>query len=176
MIVRHTRQPLPSHGWKTLPGGEKALLDANIRLHRRGRLHAKLIVFRGKRDLQRFWRDAIDSPIGRGAYGVCHALVSKHENFSNGRTASTWIEVDPHYFAIIGLSLRECGIEAICHESTHAAFAYALRRGRRSDWHFHDELPEETICYPAGKIARAINQLFHDEGLWELRDKLQRRR
>jgi len=48
----------------------------------------------------------------------------------------------------------------------HAAYAYSRRVAGRKSWPDKED-PEEHVCYPAGRIAGAINQLFHHHRLYD---------
>lgn len=166
MQVRHSKHPLP-HDWSCLPGVEKALFQADAPVKEHGRLRAKLIVFRTKKDLHRFWKHGLGysgwgEGLGRTCVGAVNALCHRHMAIVNGKSTQTWIEVDPRYFCVIGLCADWLSARVVTHECVHAGFAYAARTGHRNSWSPASDMAEEAICYPAGELAGWINQK-----LWE---------
>lgn len=162
MKVRHNTTALP-RAFTGHPAAKDLLGECDIRLCGAGRLRAKLLVFRTPAALARFWRDGLGRPdLGRGCRGAVNSLG--HER-ANPRTGERVMVVDPRYFCVIGLVKQHLSMEIVSHESVHAGFAYA-KRVQRNLWAAPGELDEENVCYPAGRIAAAINSYLHDEGLY----------
>jgi hypothetical protein len=160
--VRHSEQPVP-RCFAGHPAGKGLLGECDIRLCGAGRLRAKLLVFNGPVALRRFWRDALGrNELGRHTAGAVSALSYERINVTTG--ASVMV-VDPRYFCVIGLTRDNLSMEVITHEAVHAGFAYA-KRVQKNLWAGADELDEENVCYPAGRIAAAINSFLHDQGLY----------
>jgi hypothetical protein len=157
MLIRHSKIPLPRH-WAGMPGADKALYIGDIGIFRRSRLRMKLMVFGSKPHLRQFWSRTLGHDIGRDCLGVVNNLASEHIAFDRGRERR-WLEVDPVYFSVMGLLQDHLTTEIIVHESVHAAFNYAMRMKGRHDWMGVDDLPEEEICYPAGKIAQLVTHV-----------------
>jgi hypothetical protein len=97
-----------------------------------------------------------------GALGAVNALSS--EVLCNGKPM--FLECDPRYFCVIGLTIGNLSMECITHESVHAGFAFAARH-RRDFWVPQpQDYCEEDVAYPAGRIAKRINAFLHDNGLY----------
>ena len=160
MKIRHAK-PLPrcfSRQWKTI------IAEGDIAVRPSAKLHAKLLIFETTKDLRTFWK-SIGHDIGAKTLGAVNALSHEIHSFSKDGEKS-WMECDPRYFCIIGLVKKHLRMEIICHESIHAGFAYAKRR-RGDFWTHAREMDEESVCYPAGRIASAINRFLHDRGLYD---------
>lgn len=141
--------------------------EARLKLTRHSRLYAKLLVFDSNKSLCRFFTKVLDRPesVCPKTLGICSALSSEVWSFKKEKERH-WLEVDKNYFCLIGLIQGHLNMEIICHEAVHAAFAYKARMNRRV-WSDGDQMDEEEICYPAGCIARLINQHLHSEGLYK---------
>lgn len=160
MRVRRTRTPLP-RSFAAHPAAHALVAEADLRIGGRGSMRAKLLVFKTSAALTRFWREALGLRMSAGALGAVNALASDVEGQS-GR----YIECDPTYFCVIGLTLPALCMEVITHEAVHAGFAFA-KRHRRDFWVEQDEgYDEEDVCYPAGRIAKRINAFLHEKGLY----------
>lgn len=161
--------PIP-RVWKNHPAAKRLLLEADIAISSRTRLKAKLLVFETKAALRQFWNKALpyDGAIGRDTAGVVNSLGSEVCKFGKGGESSKPVmKCDPRYFCIIGLTATDLCFEVICHEAVHAAFSYAKRTKARNLWAAPEELDEEYVCYPAGKIASSINRLLYDHDLYK---------
>lgn len=150
--------------WTGHPATGGLLLDRDIGMGH-GRLKLKLLVFKNKRSLRSFWRSAMDFNPGR-ALGVVHGLFQEVEVYEKSAWRSSHIECDPRYFAVMGLAKGHLSMEIICHESVHAAFAFAKRKSR-TPWDAHArDFDEEAICYPAGRIAEGIHSALYASGMY----------
>lgn len=140
--------------------------DIPIRGHdapRAGRLRAKLLVFKTRRSMYAFSKQAL----GRnnfGALALAHELSEDVIAIKGGKTEH-FLRVDPVYFCVICLVRGFLTMEIITHEACHAGIYFSQRSRLR--WPNQDEAPSEGICYPTGRIAAAINRCLHDRGLYE---------
>lgn len=139
--------------WPTRHG---VVAQANIAVNR-GRLRAKLLIFRTPADMAAFWRSRLmahnGGPLGAKCLGAVNALRRTRENVVSG---TRHIEVDRRFFCVIGLVVGHLSMRIITHESVHAAYAFAKRRSR-SWWDAEARsFDEEAIAYPTGEIARNI--------------------
>jgi len=160
MRVVHTDEPLPRK-WRGLPGGERALHIADIAVSYRSRLRLKLLVFKTPRDLKYFWKAGLGrGDLGRHCVGAVNGLAIERIFFpKKGHPPKpSIIEVDPRYFAVMGLCTGHLSMEVICHEAGHAAFSYVNRVHNKSLWHGARDNDEEEVCYPLGRIASAVTQ------------------
>lgn len=157
MRIKHSKTPLPKD-WSTLGVADRAVLISDIRVCRRGRLVAKLIVFKSVSDLRMFWKKTLGKgELGKNTIGAVNSLSCEVNDFS-GETEKRYIEADCRVFCVIGLVVGKINQEIVTHESTHAGFAYAKRVKNRFLWTGSLEMDEESVCYPAGRIAHGINQ------------------
>ena len=167
-MTRFSSEPLPTD-WSTLLGSEEILFSSDIAVSRKSTLKAKVLVFRDLVALQRFWRLGLCRR--KPDDGSCAVVsdVSSIITFQVPRELSkrehVW-EVDPTYFCVMGFILGNLSMEYIAHESVHAAYAYARRVAGRKTWPDNED-PEEHVCYPAGRMAAAINRLFHNHRLYD---------
>ena len=150
------------------PHAQGLVAEADITLHRRGRLAAKLLVFKGPLALRRFWKLAVsDASLGRRCLGAVNSLAQE-----SGRPTKDggvkWDRMigDRRYFCVIGLCVGGLSMEIIAHEAVHAGFCYE-RRVKRNLFGEACDFDEERIAYPAGAIAAAINRFLHAKGLYE---------
>lgn len=137
-----SRSALP-RDWSGCPGADVALGRFDIGFGR-SRLRLKLLVFETNADMCRFY-DYV-KPSGRGLGRRCLGCVFE-------LSAIDGVE-DPVYYAVMLLVRKHATTEIVCHESVHAAIAYAARVGGCAKW--PGEGDEESICYPAGKIAERV--------------------
>ena len=163
--VIHSKTPLPKK-WSDLPGADKALLIADLKVRKTSKLKAKLLVFKTDKDLRYFWKESLGRKISKGCLGLVSQLGCEWIPDTNNPSKSFY-EVDPVYFCVIGLILKGLKMEVICHEAVHAGIAYAKRTKYRNLWYGADKLDEENICYPSGRIAAAINKVLHEAKLYE---------
>lgn len=165
MRLVHAKRRLPKC-WAGLPGARGIVFEGDIRI-RASRLRAKLLVFDRATSLRAFWKGPMGKgELGRGCLGAVNQLRMDVMVFNPGRPERCYIEADARYFCVIGLIQTHLSMEIICHEAIHAGFAYA-KRVRRSPWdaqarHFD----EEAVCYPAGRIAGAINRALYKAGVF----------
>ena len=143
----------------------KPILEKDLRFTRGG-LALKLLVFRNRRDLYRFWSRAEPTCLGGltpDAAGACSSFSSIVDP-CNGKPV--YSEVDGRYFAAMGLCAGHLGMEIVTHESVHAGFAYARRKGKKPWDTGFDDLDEENVCYPAGAVARMVVKTLDEAGLY----------
>ena len=108
-----------------------------------------------------FWKKFFGTTLGKTCSGVCRPIVT-HVVKPDG---SELLEVDPRYYAVIGLCLERLTFEVIVHESIHAGFAYSNRKAGRFEWRIdEDDLDDEEVCYPSGRIASAIIRTLIADG------------
>lgn len=129
-----------------------------------GRLRAKLLVFRTRRDMHAFSRDALGVN-NNCAVGFVHELYREVINLKGDGKREHIAYVDPRYFALICLVQGHLTMEVITHEACHAGIYFSQRS--RHQWPNQKHAPSEAICYPTGRIASAINRFLHDKGLYE---------
>ena len=163
MRVRRAAVGLPT-AFINHPHGGEILSEGDIRPGRRSTLSLKVLVFPTKRALRRFWKAALGNDLGTRCAGVVNKLSNEHIAFVQGGDERRWIEVDPRYFAIMGLVRTQMSAEVIAHESAHAAFAYYHRHHNRDDWPLAEENGEEMICYPLGRIAELLGAWLKKKG------------
>ena len=169
MQIRFSTPPLPAD-WSTLSGSEGIVFSGDVTVSDHSRLKAKILVFRDLAALQRFWRLGLghrkppDDTVRAVVTGLT-SIITFHPPKGTPRRPPVW-QIDPVYFCVAGFVLGNLKMEYITHESVHAAYAYARRVAGRKSWP-DKENPEEHVCYPAGRIAGAINQLFHHHRLYD---------
>ncbi len=169
MPIRFSTPPLPTD-WSTLSGSEGIVFSGDVRVSSRSRLRAKILVFRDLAALQRFWRLGLGrrkppEDTVRAIVSDLSSIVTFHPPKGTPRRPPVW-QIDPVYFCVAGFVLGHLSMDYITHESLHAAYAYARRVAGRQSWPDKED-PEEHVCYPAGRIAGAINQLFHRHRLYD---------
>lgn len=170
MRVKRCEESFPAV-WRTAyKGCEKAVYEGDIKIRT---LRMKLLVFKTKKDMREFWHNAEPTKY-TGKLGDCVGVVSslccEVEGFADADDEfdpKPHMEVDGRYFAVMALLVGHLGMEVITHESVHAAFAYAKRLRTRSPWTpVLDDLDEEAVCYPAGRIARLVVQSLNNGGMY----------
>lgn len=149
------------------PKAKGVIAAADIFVTGRARLRLKVVVFESTKWLRHFWKEVLgrQDDLGRTCRGAVNGLAYEQISFKPGQPERSTMMVDPRYYAIMGLVKGHLNMEIITHESVHAAFAYA-RRHHRNMWAGQNDLEEENVCYPAGRIARQINIFLHEEGLY----------
>ena len=166
-IIRHNHMVLP-RDWSTHPEYKDVIFDCEIKVTRESRLRAKVLVFKDRKAMRQFWTKALGRPeLTRDTAAVCNTLASV-TTFSKQKGKSQRPperRVDPRYFCVLGFVDGSLTPEFITHESVHAAYAYDRRVRGKNNWPDKEE-PEESICYPAGRIAGQIIRKFHKEGLF----------
>lgn len=151
--------------WSRHPAAKGCLLEKDLSIYR-SNLKEKLMVFSSRRDLRKFWAAITPFKLGRQCMGVVNQLSCHVLTYDRKGNERQHIEADPRYFCVIGLVKGFLSMEIISHESVHAGFAYA-KRIKKTPWD-QDALgfDEETVCYPAGAIAAAINRAIDKAGLY----------
>lgn len=170
MKIRHSKTPLPIvwTGHPSVHDGD-ILLEKDLALSKHSRLRAKLLVFKNNLAMKRFFDEALDKPgqVTRKTLGIVSQLSCEVYRFKNKELVEQRLEVDPRYFCLIGLIVGHLSMEIICHESVHAGFAYAARSRVRQWVRREDDLDEEQVCYPAGRIASLINKAVWKARLYD---------
>lgn len=172
MRVVCNKEPFPRCWKEAYAGCDKALVEMDIRL---GTLYLKVLVFRTRTDLRKFWNNAEPTKrggdLGAGVCGAVGAMQCESQSYADAddeMDPKPVMEVDKRYFAVMGLLRGYLGMEVVTHESVHAAFAYAKRLGPKTPWaKAVDGLDEEAVCYPAGRIARLVVTALNDAGLYD---------
>lgn len=141
------------------------MAEADIFIHSRGRLAAKLLVFDKPQSLRAFWCKAVGSDIGRECRGAVNAMAQTRETVGVKNAKPPVLTGDPRYFCIIGLCQRWLSMEVVTHEAVHAGYCYE-KRVRRNLFGKVGDFDEERIAYPAGRIAGAVNEFLHSKGLY----------
>lgn len=164
MILRVLKNGFP-RTWAKHPRNPGTLLETDIGTGF-GKLRAKLVVFRTRKDLRAFWKELLGHELGAGAMGAVNGLYSEIIRPRKRKPDERFLRADPRYFCVIGLTKRALTMEIITHEAVHAAFAFSKRK-TRNPWDCHArEFDEEAVCYPAGRIAAAINRALHAANLY----------
>lgn len=160
-------KPIP-HCFRAHPeGGHFIVYECDITISPRGRLTAKFLIFRHRHDLQQFWKRVLGrGDLGKQAVGAVNSLSTTNILVKRGHPDQHWLSADPNYFCVIGMVMGYINMESICHEAAHAGFAYA-KRVHRNIFCAAGDLDEEGVCYPTGRIAKAINRFCHDKGLYQ---------
>lgn len=156
MRVRHRKKPLPRN-WAVKSKSYGILGEIDIKVRHTSRLWLKALMFRTNDGLRRFWAEILQRErLDRSTLGVVNALGCEVVTFPKGGGQRSVLEVDPRYFAVMGLITGRCHMEVLTHEAVHAAFAYAKRVHHRDLWHNAKSLDEENVCYPAGRSAAEL--------------------
>lgn len=148
----------------------KIVKEFDIKVTGRGRMALKLLIFKNPKDMCLFWKKTLGRDLGGSikkgyeAQGCVSALMHDVESYANPDKPQKWSEVDPNYFAIMGLCLSHLRPETIVHEAVHAAYAYE-KRHIGMFWVDKDELDEERIAYPAGRISKSIFRILREHNL-----------
>lgn len=166
MRIVRAKEALP-HSWKAAyPGGETILFERDIKLNS---LYMKLLVFKNPKMLRRFWRSVSilrgSGLLSTDTVGAVASLSLMIEDYNKTQWPDPYLAVDRRYFSAMGLTAGYLGVDIVAHESVHAAFNYAARRGSRGPWTAEaDGDREELICYPAGEITRLVGTALYDAG------------
>ncbi len=133
-------------------------------------LKFKLVLFNKPRHLHRWWRSFFGSHLSSNCLGAVNQCMTQFEKVDkNGVVAVTRAVYDRRHFCVVGLTSDNLGMEVITHESVHAGYCFA-RRSKRAAWnHLALEFDEESVAYPAGKVARSIVKFLDQERLFKER-------
>lgn len=167
MRLRHISTPLP-RDWTKIKGVEGLILDADLRIDS-GRLRAKLLVFKNRPCLRKFWVNHLGKGnLGARCCGAVNSLIQEVRTIPGKKDKfkeTAYLEADPRYYCVMGLARGWLTIEIICHESVHAAFCYT-KRVKRVPWAEHlEDFHEEELCYPTGRIANKIVEALRKAAL-----------
>lgn len=157
--------PFPEVFSKNRKYGKLILREARVKMSRHSRLSCKLLIFRTWKDMDDFFTHYLLRPnaVDMHTRGVCTRLDWHVESFKTD-PPTLFTEVDPRHFAVIGLIQSKIDLEVVAHECVHAAFAYAERAN--TNWTgIKDDHPEESVCYPAGKLTQQIWNYLVEEDL-----------
>jgi hypothetical protein len=158
------KRSLPT-SWINMRRNSGIVAECDVSFSRGSRIAAKVLFFKNKTDLRKFWdwlRDGHGTKvggIGKGCEGVVNSLMVQVEDYSKGEDSPrrVFLRGDPRYFCVVGLLTNRLTMEIVTHESVHVGFAYAKRKGRRNLFRGIDpDNPEEEVCYPAGRFAAAV--------------------
>lgn len=167
MRVRHA-EPIP-RSFSHHPAGKKILAECDIFIHacgrdRPGRLATKLLVFATEKDMATFSKRGLGVNNDNAGAFVHELGYTRMKFLRGGREVATRF-VDPRYVSVMALCQENLGMEIITHEAVHAGFFYARRT--RQKWPNQDDCEDEAVCYPAGRIAAAVNRFLHAKGLYK---------
>ena len=160
MRVKHNDNPIPAKFIKH-PQGDKIRYEFDIWVTGGARMKLKVLIFDKPKDLCMFWKHVLGRDLGGSqkkgyeTQGCVSALMHDVESYANPKKPQKWSEVDPNYFAVMGLCKHHLTAEVVVHECVHAAYAYE-KRHKGQFWIDKDELDEEHIAYPTGRIAKVI--------------------
>lgn len=146
---------LPALWW---PLSEAVLAEASITVRYADKVKLKVLLFKNKTQLQKFWREHLGINLGRYC-GGCVSTLRDRKYFLNDDGTQREVEwrCDRRYYAIMGLCLNHLSYEVVTHESLHAAIAYVNRTaGKTRQWSGDGALVEEEIAYPLGLIADSV--------------------
>lgn len=169
MRVKHGDNPIPKK-FMAHPGGGDIKHEFDVWVTGGARMKLKVLIFQTPKDLCMFWKKTLNRDLGgsqRAGYdtqGCVSALGMEVESFKNPKRPQKWVEVDPNYFAIMGLCMHHLTPEVIIHECVHAAYAYE-KRHKGEFWIDKDELDEEHIAYPTGRIAKVVLRRLAEKNL-----------
>lgn len=167
-LIRHSPTLLP-RDWSTHPLGGSLVCTGDVAVSRGSTLRAKVLVFKDTESMRTFWTGALGRPpLSKDVAAVVNDLSTRVEFYHTRGEPRRPPErqVDPRYFAVMGFNLDSISMENITHESVHAALAY-LRRARYTKRWPDGDCFEEHICYPAGRIAAGIHELFHSHDVYK---------
>lgn len=177
MRVRHIETPLPTKWVDGLPHLKCALGVFDIKITHGSRLRMKLLVFKTKRDMRRFWRKSLGrKDLSSGTSGCVSPLAHERIYTSGPLKGQKFMMVDPRYFCVMGLVMGYLTVEIISHESGHAAFAYSKRVHCRDMWVGLRDHEEERVCYPLGVISQRVADALKDNGLLDHQQEMLERR
>lgn len=169
MRVKHNDCPIPKR-FMLHPGGENIRHELDIWVTGGARIKLKVLIFKKPKDLCMFWKKTLGRDLGgsqRKGYetqGCVSALMNDVESYADPKKVRKWSEVDPNYFAVMGLCLDFLTPEVLIHECVHAAYAYEKRR-KGMFWIDKDEIDEEHIAYPTGRIAKVLMRRLAEKNL-----------
>lgn len=162
MRRRLIRPGLPRDFHPLVPEG--LLWAGDVRIVSRRLPALKVIVFKCRLHMRRFWKEHLKSDLTdfRGAVNYLSHTSIKFDK--DGREHPPVRFVQPRYVAVMGLVKGFITYEIIVHECVHAAEAWD-ERFPNYPWPGAEDLPMESICYPAGKFACQIIKHLTLEGL-----------
>jgi len=167
-IIRHNHMVLP-RDWSKHAEYKDVVFDCEVKVTRESRLRAKVLVFKDRKAMRLFWTKALGRPeLTKCTAAVCSTIthITTFSKQKDKPQRPPERRVDPRYFCVLGFVDGALTPDYITHESVHAAFAYDRRVRGKHHWPDRHE-PEESICYPAGRIADEIIRRFHKEGLFD---------
>jgi hypothetical protein len=132
--------------------------EASIRVRERDAVRLKVLLFKNKTQLQKFWREKLGQKLGRYCNGAVSTLIDRYYTLNDDGTKHyvKW-SCDKRYYAVMGLCATHISYEVVTHECLHAASAYVNRTlGRKRRFSQDDELVEEEIAYPLGILADSV--------------------
>ncbi len=158
MRVRHHPTQM-RRDFRNHPAAQGLVAEFDVRPHRRGTLHAKVLIFTSTRNLAHFYRHVlgIRTRFKGGTGGVVGAVVQTGSLAGYGdpkRPTLLWV-ADRRYFCLMGFTRGYLGQDVLTHESVHAAQRY-VQRVKINTYGPDGDPQAERLAYPAGKIANGI--------------------
>lgn len=149
---------------------KKAAQPISFRLYPEGSfLYCQVNIWPSKKAMQAY----VKLPGNKYEACCCGRLVYKIPANRKGRLRRTGL------FAEANFHRKRLGVEVMSHEMTHAAFAFAERRGLRlgeavnkayrvggARMTMEIDGPEERFCYALGKMCRQFTQKCYDLGIY----------
>ncbi len=166
MKIIISKPGIPS-SFRLHPSGQ-GLIEAewDLKFNKAQRLAAKLVIFKSKEAMHRFWRCVL----GKTAedHGDALGLVNTFgTEWTDTRTGKRVLVVDPRYYCIVGLCLGHLDTEIIAHECGHAALSYVRRTKHRNLFRPLFDFDEEHLCHPLGRLVAAVNDCLLEKGLYD---------
>lgn len=84
MRVIRSKTRLPCRGWWKLPGGDGIVNEAIVRPRGGRGMAMKLLVFRTRRGMRAFWRQALGRELGARVLGAVTALARERVSLAGG--------------------------------------------------------------------------------------------
>lgn len=124
----------------------------------------KVLVFTSRRRMRKFWKEVLHGHLHNFSAAVSYCSHTSINFDRDGREHPPVLHVQPNFVAVMGLVKGLITYEIIVHECVHAAEAWS-ERFPKYPWPGAEDLPMESICYPAGKFACQIIKHLTLEGL-----------
>lgn len=129
------------------------------------RIAVLVFISKNRVAFRKQWKLLTGNSIGYFCGGAVQCMDRLCEQIEGDGKIGSHVEVEPHYFCVMGFSAPDININIIAHESVHAAFAFANRFRPDPKWQYGvEEVPEEQVCYVAGEITEVLAGIFEDRG------------
>lgn len=132
----------------------------DVSLTRGSKLFCKVLLFLTKKDMEAFWKNVLRMPLSGKSQGCVHFLGYEVRCPIEGRLR---MEGDARYYCVMGLLCNYLTPEIISHESVHAAYCYH-KRVRRNLFATVEDMDEEHIAYPTGRICEQVTRALKQKG------------